>query len=42
VLVDRVAAWAGSIESRGLVLAPVTALIRRPEAATAAEAQRAR
>ncbi|MDO9708181.1 divergent polysaccharide deacetylase family protein [Paracraurococcus lichenis] len=31
VLVDRVAAWAGSVEARGLVLAPVTALIRRPE-----------
>ena len=31
VLVDRVAAWAGGLESRGLVLAPVTALIRRPE-----------
>jgi polysaccharide deacetylase 2 family uncharacterized protein YibQ len=31
VLVDRVAAWAGGVESRGLVLAPVTALLRRPE-----------
>ena len=31
VLVDRVAAWAGRVESRGLVLAPVTALLRRPE-----------
>ncbi|TDH59993.1 divergent polysaccharide deacetylase family protein [Dankookia rubra] len=31
VLVDRVAAWAGGVESRGLVLAPVTALVRRPE-----------
>ncbi|MFC7692057.1 divergent polysaccharide deacetylase family protein [Paeniroseomonas aquatica] len=31
VLIDRAAAWAGSIESRGLVLAPVTALMRRPE-----------
>jgi len=30
VLVDRVAAWAGSVEGRGLVLAPVTALIRAP------------
>ena len=25
-------AWAGGLEERGLVLAPVTALIRRPEA----------
>jgi polysaccharide deacetylase 2 family uncharacterized protein YibQ len=31
VLVDRVAAWAGGVEARGLVLAPVTALLRRPE-----------
>ena len=31
VLIDRAAAWAGSVESRGLVLAPVTALMRRPE-----------
>ena len=31
VLVDRVAAWAGGVESRGLVLAPVTAMLRRPE-----------
>jgi len=31
VLVDRVAAWAAGLEARGLVLAPVTALIRRPE-----------
>ena len=31
VLVDRVAAWAGGIEARGLVLAPVTAMLRRPE-----------
>ncbi len=31
VLVDRVAAWAGSLEARGLVLAPVTAMLRRPE-----------
>ena len=31
VLVDRVAAWAAGLESRGLVMAPVTALIRRPE-----------
>ena len=32
VLVDRIAAWAGGVEARGLVLAPVTAMIRRPEA----------
>lgn len=32
VLLDRLAAWAGSLESRGSVLAPVTALIRRPDA----------
>lgn len=31
VLLERVAAWAGSLEGRGLVLAPVSALIRRPE-----------
>ena len=31
VLVDRVAAWARGLEARGLVMAPVTALIRRPE-----------
>jgi polysaccharide deacetylase 2 family uncharacterized protein YibQ len=31
VLVERVAAWAGAVEGRGLVLAPVSALIRAPE-----------
>ncbi len=31
VLVDRVAAWAAGLEERGVVLAPLTALIRRPE-----------
>ena len=31
VLVERVAAWAAGLEERGAVLAPVTALIRRPE-----------
>ena len=39
VLVERVASWAAMLESRGLVLAPVSALIRPPadsaEAATA-------
>lgn len=38
VLVDRVAAWAGSAESRGFALAPISALIRRPEAYPAPEA----
>jgi polysaccharide deacetylase 2 family uncharacterized protein YibQ len=32
VLVDRIAAWAGGLEARGLVLAPVTAMLRQPEA----------
>ncbi len=32
VLVERIAAWAPGLEARGLVLAPVTAMIRRPEA----------
>ncbi len=32
VLLERLAAWAGSLESRGSVLAPVSILIRRPEA----------
>jgi len=32
VLLDRLAAWAGSLESRGSVLVPVSALIRRPDA----------
>ena len=31
VLVERLAAWAAGLEARGLVLAPVSALIRRPE-----------
>jgi len=31
VLIDRLAAWAGQVEGRGLALAPVTALLRRPE-----------
>ncbi|MCR0980934.1 divergent polysaccharide deacetylase family protein [Roseomonas populi] len=31
VLVDRVAAWAAGLADRGLVMAPVTSLIRRPE-----------
>ena len=34
VLVERIAAWAVGLESRGLVLAPVTAMIRRPEGIT--------
>lgn len=32
VVVDRLQAWAAELEQRGVVLAPVTALIRRPEA----------
>ncbi len=35
VLVERVVAWAPGLEARGLVLAPVTALIRRPDGITA-------
>jgi polysaccharide deacetylase 2 family uncharacterized protein YibQ len=31
VVVERIAAWAAGVESRGLVLAPVTAMLRRPE-----------
>ncbi|WP_338663480.1 divergent polysaccharide deacetylase family protein [Pararoseomonas sp. SCSIO 73927] len=31
VLVDRVAAWAAGLAERGAVMAPLTALIRRPE-----------
>jgi polysaccharide deacetylase 2 family uncharacterized protein YibQ len=32
VLIERVAAWAQQLEERGVALAPVSALIRRPEA----------
>ncbi|MBL6081298.1 divergent polysaccharide deacetylase family protein [Belnapia sp. T18] len=32
VLIDRLAAWAGTVEASGLVLAPVTALMQRPAA----------
>jgi polysaccharide deacetylase 2 family uncharacterized protein YibQ len=32
VLVERVAAWAAGLDRRGLVLAPVSTLIRRPDA----------
>jgi polysaccharide deacetylase 2 family uncharacterized protein YibQ len=35
VLVERIAAWAPGLEARGLVLAPVTAMIRRPDAIAA-------
>lgn len=31
VVVERIAAWAQGLEARGLVLAPVSAMIRRPE-----------
>lgn len=30
VLIERIATWGGAVEGRGLVLAPVTALIRAP------------
>lgn len=39
VLVDRVAVWAGGVEGRGLALAPVSAMIRRPGAEEAAAQQ---
>lgn len=39
VLVDRVAVWAGGVEERGLALAPVSAMIRRPGADEAAAQQ---
>lgn len=35
VVVERIAAWAAGLEQRGLVLAPVSAMIRRPEAPAA-------
>jgi hypothetical protein len=35
VLVDRIAVWGGAIEARGVVLAPITALIRAPSEAAA-------
>ena len=31
VLVERIAAWAQGLDARGLVLAPVSAMIRRPD-----------
>ena len=39
VLVDRIAVWAGGVEGRGLALAPVSALIRRPAAEEASAQQ---
>jgi polysaccharide deacetylase 2 family uncharacterized protein YibQ len=44
VLVDRIAVWADGVAARGLALAPVSAMIRRPsrEEAAAQPAQRAR
>jgi hypothetical protein len=39
VLVDRVAVWAGGVEGRGLALAPVSAMIRRPSAEEASAQQ---
>ncbi|MES2712418.1 MAG: divergent polysaccharide deacetylase family protein, partial [Pseudomonadota bacterium] len=32
VLVDRVAAWAETLSAKGLVLAPISVMIRRPDA----------
>lgn len=37
VVVDRVAAWAETLAAKGLVLAPASVLIRRPEALAAPE-----
>jgi uncharacterized protein len=42
VLVDRIAAWAAGLEARGLVLAPVSAMIRRPSADEASVQQPSR
>ena len=39
VLVDRIAAWAAGLEERGLALAPVSAMIRRPSAEEASAQQ---
>ena|GEM_PF-566139 len=36
VVIERLAAWASGLDRRGLALAPVSALIRRPDIATAA------
>ena len=35
VLVERIAAWAPGLDARGLVLAPVSAMIRRPDGVAA-------
>lgn len=40
VLVDRLVVWAAGLEARGLVLAPASALIRRPDLAAGPEASR--
>lgn len=42
VLVERVAAWGAGVEGRGLVLAPVSALIRPPQAQAGTLPARAR
>jgi polysaccharide deacetylase 2 family uncharacterized protein YibQ len=34
VSLERLAAWSGGLDARGVALAPVTALVRRPEIAT--------
>jgi hypothetical protein len=39
VLVERIAAWGAAVEGRGLVMAPVTALIRAPAEGSAPAAQ---
>lgn len=39
VVVDRLVAWAAGLEQRGMVLAPVTALIRRPPEASETRTQ---
>jgi hypothetical protein len=31
VVVERIADWAAGLEARGIALAPVSAMIRRPE-----------
>jgi polysaccharide deacetylase 2 family uncharacterized protein YibQ len=34
VLVDRLATWANTLEQRGMVLAPITAMLKRPDSAS--------
>jgi polysaccharide deacetylase 2 family uncharacterized protein YibQ len=42
VMVERIAAWAPGLEARGLVLAPVSTMIRRPSEGPAAQGEAAR